>query len=237
MSLSHYASEYTSRKPECSLWSALSYYHAWSKTINADYHPLNARKPWINYPATAFISSHLQSGQSVFEYGSGGSTIYFLDKGLSVTSIEHDSKWFDIISRAVGKHKHSAAWTGFIREASVKHRITNTCDWADPDAYVSSSRYHQDQDFRNYVQAIDAFEGKRFDLVMIDGRSRPSCVKHAVSKVRAGGFLMIDNTERSHYVTSRTLRYLRNFRLVHDCYGPTAGLMNFTRTSIWQFPS
>ena len=110
MSLSHYASEYTSRKPECSLWSALSYYHAWSKTINADYHPLNARKPWINYPATAFVSSHLQSGQSVFEYGSGGSTIYFLDKGLSVTSIEHDSKWFDIISRAVGKHKHSAAW-------------------------------------------------------------------------------------------------------------------------------
>lgn len=212
------------------------YYRGWLESITGDYHPISARKPWINYPATEFISARLREGQSVFEYGAGGSTLFFLDHGLSVTSIEHDSTWFDKISKAVGKCKHRAAWKGLLCEPSLCLTDSDARDCADPDAYISSSRYHQKQNFRTYVQSIDQFDNKSFDWVIIDGRSRPSCVKHSLNKPKKGGFIMVDNTERSHYVTARTLGYLANFRLVHDCYGPTAGLMNFTRTTVWQLP-
>ena len=215
---------------------ALVYYRAWKASNNDTYHPLRARKPWINYPATDLLSSRLHTGQSVFEFGAGGSTLFFLDKGLRVTTVEHDCKWFQTISDAVSSHGQVSAWRGLLCEPSIRSTQPDPSDWANPEAYASSSRLHQNHDFSVYAKSIDRFKNERFDLVLIDGRARPSCVKHAACKVKQGGFLLVDNTERAHYVTPRTLDHLKMFRLVRDCYGPTAGLLNFTRSTIWQLP-
>jgi hypothetical protein len=232
--LKHYASEYISKRPACAFWRGLFCFVAWEKSININYHPVRARRPWINLPTTRFLSSRLRAGQSVFEFGAGGSTLFFLDKGLRVTTVEHDGKWFETISHIVSSHAQFSSWRRLLCEPTIRSTQAEPSDWANPDAYASSSSHHQNHDFSAYAKSIDRFNNDGFDLVLIDGRSRPSCVKHAACKVKQGGLLLVDNTERAHYVTSHTLAHLKKFDLVHDCYGPTAGLMNFTRSTIWQ---
>lgn len=50
--------------------------------------------PWITYPAIEFIKRRVQSTMSVFEYGSGGSTIWWSNHVGEVISVEHDRAWF-----------------------------------------------------------------------------------------------------------------------------------------------
>jgi hypothetical protein len=51
--------------------------------------------PWITYPAIEFIRSRISREMSVFEYGSGGSTIWWAKQVREVISVEHDRLWFE----------------------------------------------------------------------------------------------------------------------------------------------
>jgi predicted O-methyltransferase YrrM len=48
--------------------------------------------------------------------------------------------------------------------------------------------------YRNYVEQIDAFADATFDIVLVDGAARPSCIMHSIHKVKPGGLLIVDNT-------------------------------------------
>ncbi|MGD0612699.1 MAG: hypothetical protein ABSB41_14420 [Anaerolineales bacterium] len=56
-------------------------------------------------------------------------------------------------------------------------------DISNPDDYVSGSPDYQGYTFKKYVAQIDEFKPDYFDIVLVDGRARPSCIKHAVGKV------------------------------------------------------
>ena len=71
---------------------------------------------------------------------------------------------------------------------------------ADPAAYVSDDERYAGKTFRSYAQAIDAFPDRYFDLVVVDGRARPSCILHARDKVKPGGILLLDQSERPYYL-------------------------------------
>jgi predicted O-methyltransferase YrrM len=49
---------------------------------------------------------------------------------------------------------------------------------------------------RPYYEAVAGLPSGSFDLVLVDGRDRVACVRHAMRLVEPGKFLMIDNTER-----------------------------------------
>ena len=51
--------------------------------------------PWMNYAAIALLNERLRSDMSVFEYGSGDSTLYFAPRVRTVTSVEHSAEWRD----------------------------------------------------------------------------------------------------------------------------------------------
>ena len=53
--------------------------------------------------------------------------------------------------------------------------------------------------FRAYAQAIDRFADEALDVVLVAGRARPSCLRHALAKVRRGGLVLLDHAERSWY--------------------------------------
>lgn len=53
--------------------------------------------------------------------------------------------------------------------------------------------------FKAYASAIDAYPDGHFDVVMVDGRARTSCLVHALPKLRKGGLSILDNAEREHY--------------------------------------
>lgn len=57
--------------------------------------------PWLTYPAVKFIEGRLQSDWSVFEYGSGNSTLWWSKRVGHVISCEHAHSWFQSIVRSI----------------------------------------------------------------------------------------------------------------------------------------
>jgi hypothetical protein len=50
---------------------------------------------WYTYPAIEYLNNLDFSQKSIFEYGSGNSSIFWAKKSKNVISIEHDEKWFN----------------------------------------------------------------------------------------------------------------------------------------------
>lgn len=49
--------------------------------------------PWVTYPFIDFITERLNRDMSIFEFGSGNSTIFYAGRVKSVHSVEHDLEW------------------------------------------------------------------------------------------------------------------------------------------------
>ena len=63
--------------------------------------------PWITYPCIEYLNQFDFSNETVFEYGSGGSTKWFLNKNSKkVISIENDIKWFNSLLEDQKKFKN-----------------------------------------------------------------------------------------------------------------------------------
>jgi hypothetical protein len=53
--------------------------------------------PWVTYSFIDFIKDRLNKQQTVFEYGSGSSTLFYARRVSRVVSVEHDENWFNKI--------------------------------------------------------------------------------------------------------------------------------------------
>jgi hypothetical protein len=63
------------------------------KPVSKDGNPV----PWVTHSFLDFIAPRLKSTFTIFEYGSGNSTLYYASKVKSVTSVESDEGWFNFI--------------------------------------------------------------------------------------------------------------------------------------------
>ncbi len=50
--------------------------------------------PWYTFPALDYLARLDLSECSVFEYGSGYSTLYYAERAKAVTAVEHNAHWF-----------------------------------------------------------------------------------------------------------------------------------------------
>lgn len=57
--------------------------------------------PWMNYAVIALLQERLNGRLDVFEFGSGYSTIFFAERVRSITSVEYDQAWFELIGKRV----------------------------------------------------------------------------------------------------------------------------------------
>lgn len=51
--------------------------------------------PWLTYPAIAFLEGRLRKEMSLFEFGSGNSTLWWAGRVRRVVSCEHDPAWYE----------------------------------------------------------------------------------------------------------------------------------------------
>lgn len=56
--------------------------------------------PWYTYPAIEYLKQFDFSDKNIFEYGSGNSSIFWASLANSVTSVEKDASWFEVISKS-----------------------------------------------------------------------------------------------------------------------------------------
>ena len=54
--------------------------------------------PWVTYSFIDFIRERISKEHTVFEFGSGNSTLFYSKLAGKVVSVEHDRDWFDKIS-------------------------------------------------------------------------------------------------------------------------------------------
>merc|ERR1719295_70816 len=130
------------------------------------------------------MCSILKPDLDVLEYGSGGSTTFFSQFVKSWTSMEHDSNW----------------------EPKVKNTL-KMLPWGNkvslylvPRDMPSKSFEGNEEEYRSYIDK-PASLGRRFDLIIDDGRARVGVGRGVVNHhlLAPGGRLMIHDWERKEY--------------------------------------
>jgi precorrin-6B methylase 2 len=208
----------------------LLFFFDWARSLQTGASPLNDRRPWITFAAIRYLEKNLKKDMRVYEYGAGGSTLFFAKRVREVISVEHDPNWRNQVVETLTKAGYENCRIDLIEPA--RDDLTIDKDPSDPDAYMSSGVEFKGKSFRNYATSIDEYPDEYFDVVVIDGRARPSCFKHAASKVKSGGFLMLDNAEREIYAhIHKTLE--NSAWLKTDLSGPGPYNEYFWQTCVW----
>lgn len=136
---------------------------------------LKGSKPWFVMGAITYLEDEFledpygELAFKSFEWGSGGSTIWLSQRTKDVITLEHDAGWVEKIQAELDEYG--------ITNVSLLHRPL----------------------VGGYVEYIDGFPDEHFDIIMVDGRQRSDCLRHAIPKLRCGGALVLDNSERAEY--------------------------------------
>lgn len=70
------------------------YGHKLSRDLKSPVDANGNEIPWFTYPAFEFINQFDLSQKTIFEWGSGNSSVYFAKRCKQIISIEHDEVWF-----------------------------------------------------------------------------------------------------------------------------------------------
>ncbi|MEO6001393.1 MAG: hypothetical protein ABIN89_31365 [Chitinophagaceae bacterium] len=210
----------------------LKYYWQWRKTFQPGRNAIEDELPWITFPGIDFLKDHLNKDSNVFEYGGGGSSLFFINHANEVVTIEHHKEWFEKVRNKV-LLKKSSNWIGKLIPPDLKEGDAEL-DPNDPHDYYTNEEPYYNCIFKSYVTYIDNYPEKYFDLVMIDGRSRPSCIWHSMPKVKPGGYILIDNSNRRSYFAEVMEKLEFDFELIFDEKGPSPYMDYLTQTAVWQ---
>jgi hypothetical protein len=150
----------------------------------------------------------------VFEWGSGGSTLYYSCKAGQVVSVEHNKKWY----RRIKKELFGTKNVTYLYRKPIEKK----------DRYKSFKKRFKGFSFKNYVTTIDSYENNEFDLISIDGRAREMCICHATPKVKLGGYIILDNADRIEYAPAIN-KYLGKYQITNFFEPNSTG-----KTSIWR---
>lgn len=149
--------------------------------------------PWWTYSAIDEIEAFLRMHPDarVFEYGSGASTVWLSKRAGVVKSVEHDKSWHALVSQRLSRGRCGENTSYTLIEATPATPDT------DP-VYLSKKPGYAGFSFENYAKAILHEDGE-FDVIVIDGRARGACLRHAIEKLSAGGIVVFDNSKRKRY--------------------------------------
>ncbi len=125
----------------------------------------------------------------VFEWGSGGSTIWFARKNIGkVISAEHNLTWFKRVAseaKGLGLENCSVHYHPPIPKKGCRDSFGHMYSMPN-------------MSFRDYIKCLPSLKIK-FDLILIDGRARVKCFKEAIKHVKKRGIIILHDSERECY--------------------------------------
>lgn len=177
---------------------------------------LDNKIPWLTYLAIDWLEKNLRKEMVVFEWGSGGSTLFFAKRADRVVSIEHDELWHTNMMKILENEKASNCECLLVMKSGKGVEAVD-------DAVI----------FKDYYQAISKYPDNHFDIVVIDGKARNECAEASKYKVKSGGIIIFDNSERKLYKTGLDI-----FKDWHkkEFYGPGPYNHYFSKTTIFTKP-
>ena len=214
-----------------SIFGLLKYYKAWSSSVREKSSNLS-ELPWMTFSVIDFLSSISNPTMKVFEYGSGSSTLFWAKRVAEVVSVEHDSLWKTNVQDQLNAQNITNVHLFIV--APQKGELTIDADPSDPYLYLSDDASYQGFSFENYVKKINDYADSYFDIVVVDGRARPSCIAAALKKVKSDGYLVVDNAERTYYFSKTNPLLPNSLWKKSDFIGPVPGLRHFHQTSVFK---
>ena len=210
-------------------WKSFPY---WVSSFRPGHSLLTKPMPWLPFVATNWLRAYLRPHMNVFEYGSGASTIYMAKLAGTLFTVEHDAAWHTRVSTALAQHGirncvYQLREPDFEKAALASNGTRGRTLVSDP-----SEKENPGVNFESYIAAIDVHPDRSFDLVLVDGRTRHACIEHAVSKIKTGGYLMLDNANDMRLVDC--LEFMHPYRRT-DLHGIAPGWTPARwTTSVWQ---
>jgi hypothetical protein len=207
--------------------SSIRYYTDWREHLAPGRNSVKDKSPWMCFSAVRFLKEITRKDMRVFEYGSGGSTLFWISRVLELVSVEHDTSWYSIMKKQLDEQPVQ----------NLRYILAEPADDAgfggkrfeNPDDYLSSDPVYKGKNFEQYVKSIDSYPDNYFDIVVVDGRARPSCIKHGLPKLKKNGWLIVDNSERKYYFTP--FSFDRKSWKISKFAGPVPYTRDFSETS------
>ena len=139
--------------------------------------PLDLELAWFSYAAIDFLKSFLRPQMSVFEYGSGGSTLFFAKRVQTVISTEDNATWLENVRRRLTELS--------LKNVMLQH---HEFDFKNPEGFENSAYLH-------------SIPPQKFDVIVVDGAEdavpvRPICFYHAENFINPGGIIVVDDSWR-----------------------------------------
>ncbi|GAB4492180.1 MAG: hypothetical protein OHK0019_13570 [Saprospiraceae bacterium] len=207
-----------------------SYQKRWKNSFSNGRNSVTDELPWLNFPALDFLEKNMRPEYRVFEFGGGGSTLFFCKNVAEVATVEDHSGWFETLTQTI-QTKGYQNWKGFF-VAPEPFQSGKPRTKENPDDFVSGAKGMEHLSFEQYARTIDQFPANYFDLVLVDGRARPSCIQQAIPHLKIGGLLVVDNTERDYYLARFQDIIAKKFKIETDVFAPVAYTPDFTKTTI-----
>ncbi|MCC7449456.1 MAG: hypothetical protein IT324_18700 [Anaerolineae bacterium] len=204
-------------------------YPRWIRSLQSS--AMQDKRPWLSFQATDFMEQWLSPNSVVFEYGSGASTLYFAQRVGQIVSLEHHAGWYTHIQEILSRDHITNCVYALVEPTPAPELVD--CAYSNPENYCSRKKEYRGFSFRDYVRKIEAYPDDHFDLVVVDGRARLSCVYAARAKVKPGGYLLLDDSSRARYHPAHQL--LDGWAMT-QCFGPVPYDTNFTETTFWRKP-
>ena len=172
--------------------------------------PLAQNMPWWSFSAIDAADKFFP-GKTIFEWGSGGSTLRYSRMGCQITAIEDNPIWLESVRSA-------ATVAGVLKNLTL--------------CYVPSDSNHS-HDFASsdYCQALS---GSLWDVVIIDGQDnsfhdRITCFRHAEPLMKKGSIILVDDFWRyESLLSTHSAISVRVFESLGPCrLGVTSTAMFF----------
>ena len=194
-------------------FSLLLHLELWFKDRILHLTPMQAGFPWINYPTIQFMHHFACKNMHIVEFGTGGSSFFFLNRGAKLTSIEHDEKWIGLVKKKICSRLEKN-WSYYL----IK----------------SNNKFSQIPSPNSYLLPVDKLSDSSVDLVLVDGRHRIQSIQRVIKKIKNGGYLILDNCDRPEY--SKSFELLSHWSLKQvSCITNSSEFV--TPVAIWKKPN
>jgi hypothetical protein len=166
--------------------------------------------PWISYSAIDYLSKLDLSKFIIFEYGSGNSTIWYLDKFKKIYSVENNDEYRKNLIFKISK---------------IQQKEKNEKSLAPLEIFYEN-------DVSKYNNYINNFSFS-FDVIMIDGAfEREECVDQVIKHVKqfSNKLIILDNADIFSKAAKKIVNELDYFRI---CFFSPCN--NMTRNNLTSF--
>ena len=140
---------------------------------------ITPERPWIVPAAVGWLGRRIRSDWSILELGAGRSTVWFARRARRVVSFEDNGFW---VGHTRDRLRELGLGNVELRELPVD----------------------------SFAAEVDGLPEASFDLVVVDFLESPTvtrvdCVRPAMKRVRPGGYLLLDDSDRPGYADAYEL--------------------------------